>query len=77
MGVSPNRAEDSPPLASRYCFIGHITVAAAATVQRGAGTDLSVMEGKGFVALMQAVPLFCPGPVLAGCKTWMVAGLGL
>lgn len=45
----------------------------------GAGTDLlsaTAMAGNNFVGLMQAVAPFCPGPVLAGCKIGMAAGLG-
>lgn len=37
----------------------------------------AVMEGKAFVVLMQAAALFCPEPVLAVCKAWLVAWLGL
>jgi len=34
----------------------------------------AVTEGEGVAGLMKAVGPFCPGPVLSGCKTWMVLG---
>lgn len=58
--------------------IGGIIVAVAAPVERGSRHSPSFCSlwCRDLGVLMQAVALCCPGPVLAGCRTWVVAGLG-